>query len=115
MKFESHITLLREHSIAVNEIAQFTGWTYSQIDGDPIMGKQAYCYLTAYDASPHILHSRMMEVVRLCKASQVEPLRTKIEAIVFDSKTDVDVLGMGEQRPIETQGRHKLLVVESWT
>lgn len=110
MKFESHITLLREHSAAVNEIAQFTGWTYSQIDGDPIMGKQAYCYLTAYDTDAHTLHARMSEVVRLCKASMVEPLRTKIELIVFDSKTGVDVLGLNP--PIEVPRRQARLVVE---
>lgn len=94
MKFEAHITCKLSDSEAVREVCEYTGWSYSQIDGDPIMGKQAYCYLTTYDSNEEILYSSMQEVCQILRSAMVEPLRQKIELIVFDSKTGVDVLGL---------------------
>jgi len=48
-KFEAHITMPRDKAEDVEKWAEISGWKFSQIDGDPLMGKQAYCYLTNYD------------------------------------------------------------------
>lgn len=94
-KFEAHVTCDRSQSLIVQKVADSIGWTFSAIDGDPIMGKQAYCYLTAYDTSGHALMVRMLNEVRpLLDRHGVEPLRFKIEEIVYDSKTGVNTLGV---------------------
>ncbi len=58
------------------------------------MGKKVYCYLTAYRPNASDLFSSMSSVVSELQSRGVTPLRQKIEAIVFDTKTDVDVFGM---------------------
>ncbi len=58
------------------------------------MGKKVYCYLTAYRSNASDLFASMSSVVSELQSRGVTPLRQKIEAIVFDTKTDVDVFGM---------------------
>lgn len=89
-KFEAHITLPREQSDEVEKMALDSGWTYSAIDGDPVMGKQAYCYLTAYDPNDENLLKRMRIVTAMLKQRDVHVLREKIERIVYDTKTGVN-------------------------
>lgn len=93
-KFEAHITLPREAAAAVQEVAAQTGWKFSAIDGDAVMGKQAYCYLTAYDADVQTLRNRMDAVtaVLVHRAECIIALRFKIERILYDTKTGVDEL-----------------------
>lgn len=91
-KFEAHITCPREASEIVQEVATKTGWTYSAIDGDPVMGKQAYCYLTAYDFNGHHLLESVKGVSTILKIRNIEVLREKVEQIVYDTKTGVNEL-----------------------
>jgi hypothetical protein len=91
-KFEAHITLPRESSVKVGKMADSTGWMFSAIDGDPLMGKRAYCYLTAYDTSGNDLLRRMRIVADALRFCGVEVLREKVEQILFDTKTNVNEL-----------------------
>lgn len=89
-KFESHITCFRSNSDKVKEIGESAGWSFSAIDGDPVMGKQAYCYLTSYDTDGQNLHDSMKVVAASLEAVGITPLRLKIEEIIFDTKTNYD-------------------------
>lgn len=68
-------------------------WWFSQFDSDPGMGADAekpYCYLTKYDTNEFRLQSDMGLVCDVMKNNKVPILRTKIERIIFDSRTGLD-------------------------
>ncbi len=77
-KYEAHITMPRDQSELVEKGA-VEPWVYSQIDGDPIMGKRAYCYLTAYNTSALRLLQSMTMMCGALEVQGVEILRRKVE------------------------------------
>ena len=77
-KFEAHITLPRDRAETVEKLGALCGWTFSQIDGDPLMGKQAYCYLTAYKPDAQALLAEMREVSRLLAEASVMVLQVQL-------------------------------------
>lgn len=96
-KYEAHITLdkihapsLKEDNTAIRSLHELKGWQYSAIDDDPLMGQKPYCYLTAYDPDPVNLLKRLEDACFVLLAMCVDPLRGKIERIIYDSKTGVD-------------------------
>jgi hypothetical protein len=89
MKFEAHITCPREESLVVGYFAK-DGWSFSVIDGDPLMGKRAYCYLTAYDTDGRKLLARTRELASALRSYKIDVLREKVEQIIYDTKTDYD-------------------------
>jgi hypothetical protein len=95
MKFECHITMSRSDGpAALNVSAEYSHlegglWKYSQIDGDPVMGQQVFCYLTRYDTSYVRLYSAMKTLVAALPQNGVNVLRQKIELIMYDTKTGV--------------------------
>lgn len=91
-KFESHITMPRDQSALATAHAELLGMTFSAIDGDPVMGKQAYCYLTAYSDDGNFLLAKTSDAARVLAEGGVEVLRVKVEEILFDSKTKHNVL-----------------------
>lgn len=90
-KFEAHITCPREASAVVEALAG-EHWKFSAIDGDPLLGKQPYCYLTAYDTSADALLGRVTAMAHQIRCRDVEVLREKIEEIIYDTKTGVDCI-----------------------
>lgn len=96
-KFEAHITMPREQGQLVEQMAAslLGKFSYSAIDGDPVMGKRPYCYLTAYDTDG----LRLLETVRFAslnlRSAGIDVLREKVEEIVYDSKTGHDTLTNG--------------------
>lgn len=98
-KFEAHITLdkihapqLKEDDAPLRTLWPLIGWQYSAIDDDPLMGQKPYCYLTAYDPDAQALLRRMQRVARTLELEGISVLRTKVERIIYDSKTGVDEL-----------------------
>lgn len=79
-KFEAHITMPRDQARAADEVASQVAWTLSRIDGDPVMGQQPYCYLTAYDPGGNQLLARMHAVSTRLRAAGVTVLREKSNA-----------------------------------
>lgn len=93
--YEAHITYAKEHREAVQQVGDNPefAWTFSEITGCPILGQGTYCYLTGYDPDPNVLRRRMQAVAAtLATVSNAEPLRMKIEHIVYDTKTGRDDL-----------------------
>ena len=93
-KFEAHITCPRDYSERVEQAFSDEQWKFSAIDGDPVMGKQAYCCLTAYDTDGNYLKQRVLRMGRLLRTAGIPVLREKIEEIIFDTKTEYDVVNM---------------------
>jgi hypothetical protein len=91
-KFESHITMPREQGALAEEVADALGMTYSAIDGDPVMGKRAYCYLTCYDTDATRLLGRVQAASFVLRHNGVEVLREKVEEILYDTKTGHNVM-----------------------
>lgn len=86
-KYEAHITMDKTPDAVAKVGDGVAGWQYSCIDDDPVMGQKPYCYLTGYHADRHTLAGRMRYVCAELEKVGVPVLRTKIERIVFDSKT----------------------------
>lgn len=93
-KFEAHITCPRDASETVKSLTAdgHGDWVFSAIDGDPIMGKLAYCYLTAYDVHAETLIARLNAKAAAIRKAGVLVLREKMEEIIYDSKTGHDRL-----------------------
>ena len=87
MDFESHITCLG-HEEKVKEVGKAMGWSFSKIDGDPVLGQGVKCYLTRHARDYVKLHGDMMQVKRELqdKDVNVPVLRTKIELIMHDER-----------------------------
>lgn len=89
--FEAHITFDRMWADQVKILGVEVGWKFSQIYGDPVMGNRVFCYLTAYDRDPHSLLARMNKITAACGMPHE---RTKIERVVYDSKTKLDLISV---------------------
>jgi hypothetical protein len=98
-RYESHITVDRQHAEEVKRVAYLFGWTFSVITGCPILGQGSYCYLTGFDTSARKLRTRVQESADILTSRGIEPLRLKIERIVWDTKTNVDEIGGAVQCP----------------
>ena len=101
-RFEAHLTAPKEAAAAIRHVADFNahdpGWIYSEISGCPLLGKGTYCYLTSYDTDDQNLHRRLERIAADCRAQGVEPLRLKIERIIYDTRTGVNEL------PVSSRG-----------
>lgn len=85
--FESHITFQMDHAPIVRKIANDqTGWKYSQIDGDPVLGAKVFCYLSAHGNDFMALKHSMETMVVVAAHLGIKPRRTKIEAILLDER-----------------------------
>lgn len=95
-KFEAHLTFHISHAVAVKGFADAnpdSAIKYSAIDGDALMGDKPYCYLTSYDSDGDRLLRRCQAVSTVLEMiASVPTLRTKVEQIVYDSKTGVNEL-----------------------
>lgn len=91
-KFESRITFHINDATEVERISNLSGWKFSKIDGDALLGSKPYCYLTSYneDGNELLKAARSVSIVLLNMG--IHTLRIKVEEIVYDTKTGHDVL-----------------------
>lgn len=87
MKFEAHITFPRRDASIVKELALTSAWKFSQIDGDPVLGTDVFCYLTSYGTEYLDLKMLMDNEAQRARNVGAEVVRTKVEQVVFDSAT----------------------------
>lgn len=99
-RFEAHITIDKQHASQVQCLAEdaaaglSTDWVFSQITGCPILGQGTYCYLTAYDSDSRRLFERMNKIIFHLATLSIPVLRSKIEHIVYDTKTNINELAI---------------------
>jgi len=86
MSFECHITLHNRHADVGKQIAELFGWKTSAIDGDPLLGKEVFFYLTKHDDDYKQIAEDMYKCFGRLQDLQVEVVRLKIEEILFDSR-----------------------------
>jgi hypothetical protein len=91
--FEGHITCPAEDSGIMNDVVSTSHrhdpgfrWTYSRIDGDPILGKGVKAYLTTYSSDYKVLLGRLKGMYHALIAEGVKPMRLKIELICYDER-----------------------------
>lgn len=83
--YEAHITLLDDRSLVRQAVETIgNGWTFSCIDGDPVLGDKVHCYATNHfdDASLAKLLTRDMAVTM--SRWGVRVIRMKVEQIIWD-------------------------------
>jgi hypothetical protein len=87
--YECHITLFGDKKRiedCVNRVG--FGWTFSAIDGDPVLGQHVFCYATNHfesEKDAHVeLYLAIRDLVSLGLRSNIK--RSKIEHIVFDER-----------------------------
>lgn len=91
--FECHITFDKKFAYHVERVvskdynigAEF-GWKYSQIDGDPVLGKNVFCYLTGHSDDIKVIREQMETLISHCRGINCPPVRAKIEAIIYDER-----------------------------
>lgn len=89
--FEAHITFNSQlYGDFLDKIAgpKF-GWKYSVIAGDPVLGKDTFCYLSKHDTEPRALYVSMHDVATKLQSVGVAVLRMKIEEVLYDTKTNI--------------------------
>lgn len=95
--YECHVTLpeMNVHGKAFcNGLAQELGWKTSFIIGDPLLGVNGFFYLTAHNRDSHRLYGKMKELLGRLEREGLEVLREKIEHIVHDTKTNIQLEGV---------------------
>ena len=83
--YECHLTFSAENSKTVEELTPF-GWCFSQIDGDPVLGKGPRCYWTAWSTSQGAMEQEMEKQVRFALENFLGLQRAKIEHIIYDQR-----------------------------
>lgn len=95
MSFEVHVTCHRHDGIkaqaAVKAFPNLKDLHFSAIDGDPQLGKKAFCYFTTHSNNYITAYHQMKMCVAALQHAEVPVLREKIEMIMYDTKTGVGV------------------------
>lgn len=91
MLFECHVTVPRQHAAEAEKVAKEVHWKFSQIDGDPVLGKETFAYLTTHDTDYSRMMRRMSSLSDRLDGLGVEVLREKIELIMYDTKKGVQL------------------------
>ena len=86
MIYECHITIALADAEAGERVAKELHWSTSQIERDPVLGKDSYFYLTTHDSQLARIKSRMHHASFELKEAGVNVIREKIEHIVYDTK-----------------------------
>lgn len=87
--FECHITIAVKDAEIGEEVAKEHHWKTSEIQRDPVLGKDSYFYLTTHNKTFLEIYSRMEEVINSLKEYGVPIIREKIELIVYDTKVSI--------------------------
>ena len=92
MYYECHITIEDPEMPCVlpelKRSIENLGWTFSRIQGDPILGLKTYCYATKHFAAAKKLEHVTLEmgVVASNLKTLYDVVRQKIELVLLDSK-----------------------------
>lgn len=89
MKFECHIILKDAPTDQLQHLGNMMGWSYSCIQGDPMLGQAAYQYLTAYFSTKKMaIQATDTLATFLTNLHYPDPVvRRKVEYIVYDTRT----------------------------
>lgn len=90
MNFECHITVkvAREHAdILQRWVESIPGWSFSSIAGDPLLGKETFCYATAHFTDPmEAMTQTTAASEALSQETWLKVVRRKVEIVMFDER-----------------------------
>lgn len=89
MLFECHITCPLKYKEWCEKIAKATKWKTSEIERDPVLGKDSFFYLTTHSDDYMVLYNRMKRTVEYLNQVDNIVIREKIELIMYDTKVKV--------------------------
>jgi hypothetical protein len=89
-KFECHITIVDEPSIARTSVKKIVeelgGWKFSCIQGDPDLGAASFCYATRwFEDKQHAVTMTHMYKDQFVREG-LSVVRVKVEEVVHDSR-----------------------------
>lgn len=96
--FEIHLTFHPHHADRLRnglpdpkpgDLLYVGKWKFSEIDGDPVLGKHKYCYLTAYAYTMRQAKDFIIEARQALIGMNITPVREKIEQIMYDTKSGI--------------------------
>lgn len=91
--FELHITVnadndtqltMQKCMAAYNKTRNLGGWSFSRIDGDPVLGAGVKSYLTSYAESFDVALVKLSAMASSLRSEGVQIMREKIELIMHD-------------------------------
>lgn len=86
LEYECHITCHLKDGPEADEVARSLSWTTSEIERDPLLGRDSYFYLTTHDNDIQRMFTRLNLATKTLRAYGVDPVREKIELIIHDTK-----------------------------
>lgn len=90
MLFECHITLHLDDADVGNHLAKEFHWKTSQIERDPVLGNNAYFYLTTHASNYIEIYTKMNRTSLAFESlTNRTVVREKIELIMYDTKVKV--------------------------
>ena len=85
--FECHITLLGDKKrieACINRVG--FGWTFSAIDGDPVLGQHVFCYATNHFGCESEARRKLQYCIRDLRSLGLVIKRSKIEHVIHDER-----------------------------
>lgn len=87
--YEAHITMIGT-SVIIEPIVKSLGWKFSQINGDPTLGKGIKCYATKHSKASKDKKEVLIDLQTTADSLQeqgCEVIRRKIELVIYDDRS----------------------------
>ena len=86
--FECHITIDAPRTTELRQLVELYGWSFSSINGDPLLGQKQYSYATNHFDDKQVAIDMALDRASYIRARGYAVVRVKVEEIVFDTRRD---------------------------
>jgi len=87
--FECHITMKGDRFFLERIVKTLKhGWSFSCIDGDPVLGYGVFCYATNHFPSLRDAKFEVGQALMILEDEGIKPTRAKIEHVIWDKRFD---------------------------
>jgi hypothetical protein len=108
--FECHVTvLLNDPNVPIGtvrslgaKVAKELHWSTSEIERDPVLGKDSYFYLTSHDVDLVRMMERMQKARDMARMCGLTIVREKIEVVIHDIRYDKPSVAKHESEAART-------------